>query len=154
MKKLLTVFLAVLMIFTFVSFAGAQESDPLEGVQTYDGDFKWVPAGLGWFMFIPHYDIAGVWWTGLVIQSMDINANQYAVSFCDNDGYVMATTEGALTSYQKVGALLHAGTSRWGTNGCGTGWIVIESQFQLCGFVNFGITGVSVTTLGPFFSNE
>jgi hypothetical protein len=148
MKKFVTVFLAVLLVFTFVSFVSAQESDPLEGVQTYDGNYQWVPGGLPWSMFIPHYDIAGNWWTGLVIHNLSLNANQYSISFCDNDGYVFGVKEGALTGFQKVAWLL---TFQM-TGGLGTGWMVIESQFQLLGFVNFGITGVSVTTLGPFFS--
>ena len=154
MKKVLTISLTVLLIFTFVSFAAAQESDPVEGAQVYQGDFEWVPIGLPWRLFIPHYDIAGGWWTGLVIQNMDVNANQYTISFCNNDGYTSqaATTEGALTAFQKVGNLVNIGSGPWGTNGCGTGWIVIESQFQLMGFVNYGQSGISVTTLGPFFS--
>ena len=154
MKKVLTISLTVLLVFTFVSFAAAQENDSVERVEVYDGDFKWVPGGLPWAMFIPHYDMRGVWWTGLVLHNMSINANQYAVYFCDNNGYVKSVTEGALTGFQKVGALLSMGSGvAWGTAGCGTGWMVIESQFPLLGFVNFGITGVSVTTLGPFNSN-
>ena len=152
MKKLFKILLAVLLVFTLVSFASAEENDSMEGVEVYQGDFQWVPGNLPWQLFIPHYDIAGIWWTGMVIHNMSINANQYSVSFCNNDGYVQSTTEGALTAFQKIGALLNIGIGRWGTNGCGTGWIVIESQFPLLGFVNFGITGVSVTTLGPFGS--
>ena len=148
MKKLLTISLAVLLVFSFVSFAAAQESDPLEGVQTYDGDFKWVPAGLPWFMFIPHYDIRGNWWTGLVLHNMSGNANQFTISFCDDDGYVWGTKEVAQTGWQKKAWLV----SMTMTGGMGTGWIVVESQFPLLGFVNFGITGISVTTLGPFAS--
>ena len=87
MRKIITIFLAVFLVFTFASFAAAQESDPMEGVQVYDGDFKWVPGALPWAMFIPHYDIGGDWWTGLVIHNMSINANQYCVYLCDNNGY-------------------------------------------------------------------
>jgi hypothetical protein len=148
MKKLLTVFLAVLLVFSFVSFAAAQESDPMEGVQVYQGDFKWVPGNLPWQLFIPHYDIGGAWWTGLVLHNMDINANQMTISFCDNDGWTWGTKEVAMTGFQKLAWMV---TPQM-TGGCVTGWIVVESQFQLLGFVNFGQTGISVTTLGPFFS--
>jgi len=153
MKKILTILLAVFLVFSVVSFVSAEDSDSVENVLVYDGDFKWVPGGLPWRMFIPHYDNGGTWWTGLVMHSLSINANQYTVSFCNNAGYVQSITEGALTGFQKVGNLLNLTNQAWGTNGCTTGWMVVESQFPMLGFVNFGITGVSVTTLGPFYSN-
>ena len=149
MKKLLTVFLAVLLIFTFASFAAAQESDPLEGVQVYDGDFQWVPGALPWALFIPHYDIGGEWWTGLVLQNMSGVGNMYKMYFCDNDGYIQATKDGAFTSFQKAAWMMTMSM----TGSCSTGWMVIESEFQLLGFVNYGQSGISVTTLGPFWSN-
>ena len=154
MKKLLTIFLTVLLIFTFVSFAGAQDSDPMEGVEIYDGSFKWVPGNLPWFMFIPHYDIAGSWWTGLVIHNMSINANQYTISFCNNNGDVMATKGDSLTAFQKKSYMLVMDNPAYyeAATNCGTGWMVIESQFQVMGFVNFGQSNISVTTLGPFLS--
>jgi len=153
-KKLFMSFIAVLLVFSFVSFAAAQENDPMEGVQVYQGDFQWVPSGLPWAMFIPHYDIqpAGGWWTGLVLHNMASGANQSTMYICDNDGWVYATKETAYTGFQKLGWMMTLQM----TGGMGTGWMVIESQLPLLGFVNFGqntSTGTSVTTLGPFYSN-
>ena len=139
--------MAVLLVFTFVSFAAAQESDPLEGVQTYDGSFKWVPGGQPWQLFIPHYDIGGDWWTGLVVHNMSGVACQFEINFCDNMGTVYGTLQDSLTSWEKTAWML----SYTMTGGLGTGWMVIESSQQLLGFVNYG-TPASVTTLGPFWS--
>jgi len=52
-KKLFMSFIAVLLVFSFVSFAAAQENDPMEGVKVYQGDFQWVPAGLPVATFYP-----------------------------------------------------------------------------------------------------
>ena len=152
MKKTLMSLMVVLVVFSFVSFAAAQEKDPMEGVTTYQGNFQWVPGGLPWQLFIPHYDISSGWWSGLVLHNMSVNANQMTISFCDNDGWVEATKEVALTGFQKQAWML-----TYAMTGCQTGWIVVESQLPLLGFINFGQnfsngTG-SVTTLGPFNSN-
>ena len=150
MKKLLTISLAVLLVFTFVSFAAAQESDPMEGVQEYQDGFQWVPGNLPWALYIPHYDIGGGWWTGLCMQSMDQLPNMYKVYYCDNSGYwtPASVTEGALTSFQKVAWMVTPAM----TGGLTTGWIVVESMYRMLGFVNYGQIGISVTTLGPFWS--
>jgi len=143
--------MVVLLVFSFVSFAAAQEKDPMEGVKTYSGDFQWVPGGLPWNLFIPHYDISSGWWSGLVLQNMAGGANQLVINFCDNDGYVWGTKEWALTGWQKVAWMVTYQMAQ-----CDQGWIVIESQLPLLGFINYGQnfsngTG-SVTTLGPFNS--
>lgn len=147
MKKLCISLMAVLLVFSFVSFASAQESDAV--FDNPIGDMQWVPGVLPWAMFIDHYDVdpAGGWWSGICIHNRSINANQYKIYLCDNNGYVRGTIEGALTAYQKVCWLLNPTVC-----GVNKGWIVVESQFPLSGFINFGQAGVSVTTLGPFRS--
>jgi hypothetical protein len=147
MKKLCISLMAVLLVFSFVAFAPAQESDAV--FDNPPGDMQWVPGVLPWAMFIPHFDVdpAGGWWSGLCIHSMSISANQYKIYLCDNNGYIRGTVEGALTAYQKVAWMLTP--TMCGVN---KGWIVVESQFPLLGFINFGQAGVSVTTLGPFRS--
>lgn len=146
-KKLFMSFIAVLLVFSFVSFAAAQESDPMEGVQVYQGDFQWVPGGLPWQLFIPHYDITGGWWSGLCLHNWNTGANQATIWFCDNDGYVYGSKEVAFTGWQKLAWMVTLSM----TGGSGTGWIVIESQLQLLGFINYGRAD-SITTLGPFVS--
>jgi len=144
MRKLLTVFVAVLLVLTFVSFAAAQESDPV--FDNPPGDMKWVPGGLPWALFIPHYTVTGGWWSGLCLQNMSGIANMYKIYFCGNSGYVTGTVEGALTGYEKVAWML-----TYAMCGSSEGWIVVESQMSLLGFINYGQSD-SVTTLGPFFS--
>jgi hypothetical protein len=142
MKKLCVSLMAVLLVFFFVSFAAAQGTD----IDKPIGPQKWVPGGMACQLFIPHYTVIGGWWSGLCLQNMSINANQYAIFFCDNDGYVTKQKDGAMTAYQKVVWML-----TYAMTGSGEGWLVIESQYPLLGFVNFG-NAESLSTLGPFWS--
>lgn len=148
MKKLRISLIAVLLVFCVVSFAPAQESDAV--FDNPSGDMKWTPTGLPFQLFIPHYTVIAGWWSGLCIHSMSFVANQYKVVYCNNNGYITGTKDGSLTAFEKDAWILTFG----GFEGTGSneGWIVVESQEPLLGFINYGQTGISVTTLGPFYS--
>ena len=145
MKKLCISLMAVLLVFSFVAFAPAQESDAV--FYNPPGDTQWVPGFLPYYLFIPHFDVGGAWWSGLVVHNMSINANQYRVTFANNNGYSKGAIEGALTAYQKTAWMLNGAMC-----GVTTGWAVIDSQYPILSFINYGISGISVTTLGPFYS--
>ena len=151
MKKLLTILLAVLLVFTFVSFAAAQEDDFLAKIQRPADGAEFVPTGLPWAMFMPHYDVTpGAWWTGLVVQNMSFGANQCTIWIFDDKGYQTGYIEDSFMGLEKMGVMLTKTATA-----ANTGFLIIESQLPMTAFVNFGQlcgAGCAVTTLGPFIS--
>ena len=147
--RTVTIFVIALLVMG-VALAGAQDKLPFK----IDRDkLPFTPVGLPYWIYIPHYDCGGGWWSGIVIQNINTSANQFTVWYFDNNGYQTGYSEGALTAFQKWIKIITPAD----TGGPTQGFILIESQLPLVAFINFGQNtpnGVGITTLGPFFSTE
>lgn len=151
MKKLFTLLIAVTLVFSLASMASATDEDLKAKLQHPAEEMQFVPSGLQYMLFIPHYDVTpGQWWSGLVVQNLSAGANQCIIWIQNDNGYTTGYIEEAFTGFGKETMLLDVSA----TGGATTGYIILESQLPMTAFINFGQIGGGFTSLGPFQSYQ